>query len=47
MTALNDGVFVPEPAALAMMFAGSLATLFIDSPDDCRNVRRIARCNAD
>ncbi|MEX2170756.1 MAG: PEP-CTERM sorting domain-containing protein [Pirellulales bacterium] len=28
MVALNDGVFVPEPATLAMLFAGMLATLF-------------------
>jgi hypothetical protein len=27
MVALNDGVFVPEPATLAMLFAGVLATL--------------------
>jgi T5SS/PEP-CTERM-associated repeat protein len=28
MVALNDGVFVPEPATLAMLVAGMLATLF-------------------
>jgi T5SS/PEP-CTERM-associated repeat protein len=28
MVALNDGVFVPEPATLAMLFAGMLVTLF-------------------
>ena len=28
MVALNDGVFVPEPATLAMFFAGMLATVF-------------------
>ena len=28
MVALNDGVFVPEPATVAMFFAGTLAILF-------------------